>query len=106
MPTTPIRGHVYRMEDAQYGTLYCLVLATDSAYAWDDSILAVRVTLAPAVHHFPGWVRMKSGDPTGGYVVVHDLDRVDTAELAEDYGPLSLDTLVEVEKALRRMLGI
>lgn len=103
---TPMRGHVYRMTDPEYGTLYCLAISVVPSYEGDRSILAVRVTVTGQMHHFPGWVRMNSGDPCGGYVVTHDLDRVDLDELTEDYGPLSMDTMVDVEKALRRMLGI
>jgi mRNA-degrading endonuclease toxin of MazEF toxin-antitoxin module len=103
---TPKRGHVYRMNDPEYGTLYCLAVSVMGAYEDDDSILAVRVTVTSQAHRFPGWVRMSSGDPCTGYVVTHDLDRVDIDELATDCGPLSVETMLDVEKALRRMLGI
>lgn len=106
MSIEPFRGHVYRMVDDEYGTLYCLVISTIPAFEADSSCLAARVTLTTQRHDFPGWVRLKSGDPCGGYVVTHDLDRVDHDELKEDIGPLSAETLLQVERALKRMLGL
>lgn len=100
----PRRGHVYRMFDQDYGTLHCLVISTLPAYDTDDSCLAVRITVTGTVHHFPGWVRLSSGDPVGGYAVTHDLDRADPEEMKEDLGPLSMDSMVKVEQALKRMM--
>jgi mRNA-degrading endonuclease toxin of MazEF toxin-antitoxin module len=94
------------MHDQQYGTMHCLVISTLPAYDSDDSALTVRVTLTSKAHNFPGWVRLNSGDPVGGYAVTHDLDRVDPDELKEDLGELSLDTLVKVRQALRRMIDV
>lgn len=101
-----VRGHVYRMHDDEYGLLYCMVISTLPSFDGDTSCLAVRVTVTTASHSFPGWVRLESGDPGCGYVVTHDLDRVDHDELKEDLGPLSAMTLVKVEQALKRMLGL
>jgi mRNA-degrading endonuclease toxin of MazEF toxin-antitoxin module len=100
------RGHVYRMEDPEYGRLHCLALAVQSVPGMEDSFLAIRVTVTSQRLDFPGWVRMTSGDPCAGYVVVHDVDRVDTEEVSEDLGPLSGDTLFTVEQALKRVLGL
>lgn len=106
MNIVPKRGHVYRMEDPEYGRLHCLALAVQSVPGMEDSFLAVRVTVTGQRHDFPGWVRLVSGDPCAGYVVVHDLDRVDTCELSEDLGHLAMVTLLEVERELKRMLGL
>lgn len=102
----PQRGHVYRMSDPEYGTLHCLVISIASSYQGDESVLAVRVTVTGQIHRFPGWVRMTSGDPCAGYVVVGDLDRVDCEEFSQDLGPLSATTLFETEQALKKMLGL
>lgn len=106
MSITPERGHIYRMIDDEYGTLHCLVVSTIPAFEADSSCLAARVTVTRDKHDFPGWVRLASGDPGFGYVVTHDLDRVDLSELKEDLGELSIDTMMEVGRALRKMLGV
>lgn len=106
MTIVPKRGHVYRMEDPEYGRLHCLALAVQSVPGMEDSFLAVRVTVTGQRHDFPGWVRLVSGDPCAGYVVVHDLDRIDVDELSEDLGPLSASTMLQVEQQLSRMLGL
>lgn len=106
MSITPIRGHVYRMYDDAYGRLHCLVVSTIPAFEADSSCLAVRVSVTNERREFPGWVRLGSGDPGFGYVVTHDLDRVDLEELKEDLGPLSDATMYAVEQAMRRMLGL
>lgn len=108
-PVAPQRGHVYRMEDPGYGRLHCLVIAVSPPELKDDVCQALRVTVTH--NHrlsFPGWVRMRSGDPAAGYVIVSvpDLAHVDFDELTEDLGPLSMETMVEVEKALRTVLGL
>lgn len=106
MSITPERGHVYRMYSDEYGRLYCMVISTVPAFEADSSCLAVRVSVTNKAHDFPGWVRLSSGDPGYGYVVTHDLDRVDFDELKEDLGPVSSNTLFAVEHALKRMLGL
>jgi mRNA-degrading endonuclease toxin of MazEF toxin-antitoxin module len=102
----PKRGHVYRMQGYASGPLHCLAIATSPVHPGDESFLAVRVSVTGQQLHFPYWVRLRSGDPCGGYVVVHDLDRVDLDELTEDLGPLSFESMFEVEKALKGMLGL
>lgn len=102
----PQRGHIYRMEDPGYGRLHCLAIATQEFPGMENSFQAIRVTVTGQRYDFPLWVRLSSGDPCAGYVVIHDLDRVDTVELTEDLGPLSPDTLFTVEQALKRMLRL
>lgn len=102
----PTRGHIYRMYDPEYGTLHCLVISTIPASDVEDNCLAMRVTVTGKAHSFPYWVRLGSGDPGFGYVVVHDLDRVDHDELKEDLGPLSAETMGRVERELKRVLGL
>lgn len=106
MSITPVRGHVYRIQDDKYGKLHCLVISTVPAFEADSSCLAVRVSVTHKRHDFPGWIRLASGDPGFGYVITHDLDRVALEELQEDLGPLSLTTMYAVEHALKRMLGM
>lgn len=102
----PKRGHIYRMEDPEYGRLHCLAIAVQSVPGLEGSFLAVRVTLMPRRVDFSGWVRLSSGDPCGGYIVVHDLDRVEICELADDLGMISMPTLNAVERSLKWMLGL
>lgn len=102
----PQRGHVYRMEDPEYGRLHCLAIAVQEFPGMENSFQAIRVTVTGQRHDFPLWIRMHSGDPCAGYVVVHDLDRVDTDELTDDCGPLSSETLFSVEQALKKMLRL
>lgn len=100
-----VRGHVYRMHDEEYGTLFCLVLSSSYAQL-EDTCIAVRVTVTNELREFPGWVRLGSGDPAFGYVVTQDIDRVDHEELKEELGELSLETMGRVERALKRVLGL
>lgn len=102
----PKRGHVYRMEDPEYGRLHCLAVVTRPIPGMEDIFIAVRVTVTGQRHDFPRWVRLTSGDPCAGYVVVHDMSYRDTGELSEDLGPLSMVTLLDVERELKRMFGL
>ena len=101
-----MRGHVYRIEDPDYGTLHCLCVSTERGTDSPDSFLAVRVTVTRQPRDFPGWVRLGSGDPVPGYAATDDLDRVEYDELAEDLGEISMETQLGVNQALRRMLGL
>lgn len=105
MSITPRRGHLYRMHDEEYGTLFCLAVSSPFAQLW-GSFLATRVSITQETRDFPGWVRLHAGDPAFGYVVAHDVDRVDDDELKEDLGPLSAGTMLSVEHVLRRVLGL
>lgn len=105
MTFVPPRGHIYRMNDPEYGTLFCLVVS--AVYArLEETCVAVRVSVTNETRDFPGWVRLQSGDPAFGYVVTHDIDQVEHSELKEDLGALSMETMNAVEQALRRVLGL
>lgn len=106
MSTTPIRGHVYRMHDPEYGTLFCLIITTEPSHLYPESCVAARVTVTPERRYFPLWVRLGPGDPTSGYVAVDDFDRVDYEELKEDIGEVTFETMTEVCKTLKRYLGL
>lgn len=101
----PRRGHVYRMHDESYGTLFCLTLPTLYGQL-HGSCLAVRVSVTQETRDFPGWVRLTAGDPAFGYVVTQDIDRVGHDELKEDLGPLSVATMLQTEQTLKRVLGL
>lgn len=105
MKIIPARGHVYRMDDPSYGTLFCLSVSVPRLEL-DDTCTAVRVSVTSERRDFPGWVRLGSGDPGFGYVVTQDIDRVDYEELAEDLGELSMETMLKVERALKTVLGL
>lgn len=100
-----MRGHIYRMHDPEYGTLFCLVVSA-AREELEDTCIAVRVSVTSERRDFPGWVRLSTGDPAFGYVVTQDLDRVDDDELKEDLGAVSVETMVEVGRALKRLLGL
>lgn len=102
----PVRGHIYQMHDEEYGRLFCLAISTIPLSETDSSFLAVRVTVTNESHSFPWWVRLTSGDPAFGYVVTHDLDRVDVDELKEDLGEVSMETMYKVGQSLRRLIGV
>lgn len=102
---TPQRGNLYRLHDPEYGTFYCLAISAPYA-EMDGGCIAVRVSLTNEHRDFPGWVRLGTGDPAFGYVVTPDIDRVDHDELKEDLGPLSLGTMVQVDQALKKVLGL
>lgn len=106
MTLKPIRAHVYRMQDPEYGTLHCLCISTERGYLNPDSFLAVRVAVTRDRHDFPGWIRMSAGDPVTGYAATDDLDRVDYDELAEDLGQITMETEYKVKQAIRRMLDL
>lgn len=93
------------MYDSVYGTLFCLTVS-DSHAELGDTCIAVRASGSTERRDFPGWVRFGAGDPVAGYAVVHDLDRVDFDELKEDLGPVSQDTMHNVNRALKRLLGL
>ena len=102
----PIRGHIYRMYDPDYGTLHCLVISSEQVHGTEGSSLALRVTVTSQRYNFPYWVRLSSGDPCPGYAIAYDLDRVDHDELKEDLGELSAPTMLLVDQALRRHLSL
>jgi mRNA-degrading endonuclease toxin of MazEF toxin-antitoxin module len=93
------------MYDPEYGTLFCLIVS-GTQVDLDNTCIAVRATGSTGRHDFPGWVRFGAGDPVAGYAVVHDLDRVDFDELKEDLGEVSQETMQNVNRALRRLLGL
>lgn len=102
----PERGHVYRIHDDEYGRMHCLVISTVPSHDADTSCLALRVAVTNRRFHFPYWVKLGSGDPGFGYVVVHDLDRVGHDEMKEDLGPLSLETMMSVKQSLKRLFDL
>lgn len=95
-------GHVYRLRDAGFGALHCLAVDTRPAPDLEDSFGALRVTVTSRHHDFPDWIRLSSGDPCAGYIVVYDYERVGFDEVEDDLGPLSLDTRTAVRAALKR----
>lgn len=103
----PKRGHVYRLEeDPDFGRMHCLAVAAQDIPGMEGTFLAVRVTVTSQRHDFPMWVRLTSGDPCAGYVVTHDIDRRDNDEIVEDLGHLAMTTLLDVERELKRYLGL
>lgn len=107
MSSTAQHGHIYRIFAEPDITLLGLVISTGFVNTAEDSCVMVLVTRdrnAPA--GLPRWVRMSSGDPTAGYIVCHDINTVAQMYLKEDLGPITLDTHLKVNEALKRTLGI
>lgn len=102
MTIKPAYGHAYRIQDPDYGTLFCLCVSTSRGYMQPDSFLAVRIAVTRDRHDFPGWIRMDSGAPMTGYVATDDLDRVEYTELAEDLGEVGFDTVRDVIRTIKR----
>jgi mRNA-degrading endonuclease toxin of MazEF toxin-antitoxin module len=106
MTIKPIRSHIYRMKDPEYGTLFCLCITTEHGLFNPDTFKAARVTITREIHDFPGWVRLTSGDPVSGYVDTHDFESVEYDELIEDLGEVCPETDLQVRRTLRRTLWL
>lgn len=102
---TPLRGHVYRIAIGTE-TLVGLVVSADWLNAEQDTCITLLVVADRSAPPLPHWVRLKSGDPAFGHVVCRDIGMVHKDELKEDLGPMSMETMVEVGQALRRVLGL
>lgn len=103
---TPELGHIYRLEDPEYGRLHCLAVFVKEFPGLEKSFEALRVTVTSQRLDFPHWKRLSSGDPCTGYVVLYHRERVDHEEIAEDLGPLSMESWVDVRTSLRRLWGL
>ena len=70
-----------------------------------DEFITAQVATSKEHDGTAGSVRLKSGDPAFGYIICRDIGMVALDELKEDLGPVSLETQVEMERALRQVLG-
>lgn len=101
------RGHIYRVAFDTKTTVLGLVVSADWLNSQSNDYATVQVTSASTDQTgLPGSVRLNSGDPTSGWVVCRDIGMVHLDELTEDIGPISLDTEIQVNHALKRVLGL
>lgn len=100
-------GHVYRIIADSDISLLGLVVSADFVNTTEEScniVLVSRDRNVPSA--LPRWVRLSSGDPTAGHVVCHDINTVAQVYLKEDLGPITLETQLRVNQALKRTLGL
>ena len=100
------RGHVFRVVLGQGPTVLGLVLSNDRHNTEYDEYVTAQVAASKEHEGTGGSVRLKSGDPAFGYVICRDIGMVHREELKEDIGPLSMETMLEVERTLKQVLGL
>jgi mRNA-degrading endonuclease toxin of MazEF toxin-antitoxin module len=100
------RGHVYRVVLGQGSAVLGLILSNDRHNAEYDEYVTAQVAASREHEGTGGSVRLKSGDPAFGYVICRDIGMVHREELKEDVGPLSMETMIEVERTLKQVLGL
>jgi mRNA-degrading endonuclease toxin of MazEF toxin-antitoxin module len=100
------RGHIYRVALEQDSTVLGLILSNDRLNGEYDEYVTAQVAASKDHEGTGGAVRLKSGDPVFGYVICRDIGMVHQEELKEDLGKLSMETMVEVERSLRTVVGL
>lgn len=102
----PQRGHIYRIDVGQEDTLLALVLSVRAVHEVQSDCITLLVVRDRTPVRLPYWVRLGAGDPSFGYVVCRDIGMVGREDLKEDLGELSGETMREVERALKMVLGL
>lgn len=98
-------AHIYRVCLDQDVTVLGIVVSNDRLNDTYDEFITAQVATSKEHDGTAGSVRLKSGDPAFGYIICRDIGMVALDELKEDLGPVSLETQVEMERALRQVLG-
>lgn len=98
-------AHVYRICLDGDVTVLGIIVSNDRLNSTYDEYITAQVTTSKDHDGTAGSVRLKSGDPAFGYIICRDIGMVERDELREDLGPVSLETQLEMEKALRHVLG-
>lgn len=98
-------GHIYRLCLDQDVTVLGIIVSNDRLNALYDEYITAQVATSKEHDGTAGAVRLNPGDPAFGYIICRDIGMVLQEELKEDLGPVSLETRVEMEQALRRVLG-
>ncbi|SRR6266576_1420369 len=108
MSSHPVqRGHVYRILIDPETPALVLVISSNAHNTRTDEYITLPISARRSLPGpLPSWVPLRAGDPAFGYVVACCADMVAQDELKEDLGALSLETLSQVEQALRRVLGL
>lgn len=103
----PQRGHIYRVALAPEVTGLGLVISTVPHNNRYPDCLTIGVQAGrDSQQLYPGWIRLSSGDPAFGYITCNDIGPTGRDELKEDLGELSPDTMREVERVLKMVLGL
>lgn len=108
MTIEPQRGHVYRIAIAPDTSALVLVISNNVHNRTQRDCIAIELTARrlPPGQSLPSWVPLRSGDPAFGHVVVRRIGVVGNEELKEDIGEMSAQTMHEVERTVKRMLGL
>ena len=98
-------GHIYRIGLEPDISVLGMIVSNDRLNAKYVEFITAQVTTCKEHEGTAGAVRLRSGDPAFGYVICRDIGMVLHSELKEDLGPVSMETRLEVERALRSVLG-
>lgn len=100
------RGHVYRIALAQDVIVRGIILSNDRLNDGRDEYIVAQIVASKEHEGTGGAVRLTSGDPAFGYIICRDLGMVHHDELKEDLGPVTLETIVALQRSLRNVLGL
>lgn len=106
MNVTAKRGHVYRIAMEPDVIVMAVIVTIDWLNDQRDFYSACQITTSRVHEGTLGAVRLKSGDPAFGYVICREVTSVYADELKEDLGPVSIETMMEIERSLRRVFGL
>lgn len=105
MPTSLLRGQVYRAKLGNTEPKYYLVVSNNRRNAALDHVLVVRLTTTakPAI---PSIVELGLPDPFTGRACCDDITWMAEAEVQEYLGALAPATMRRIDVGLRAALGI
>lgn len=98
--TSPLRGHVYRV-DLGHGAKPWLVVSNNRRNAALVTVVAARITSTDRHVDLPTVVPLAPGDPLVGWVLCDDLVQLDRDELSPHLGSLGAATMRRVSAGLR-----
>ncbi len=102
----PQRGHIYRMAMGHGPALTGIVVSSDALHQSSEDCVAALVVTDTNPVRLPTWVQLGDGDPKGGYVVARHIKTVRARVLMEELGQVSAETMEEVDRALKLVLGL
>lgn len=105
-PAAAQRGHVYRAVIQPEATMLCLVVTNNAHNMRDEFATSALITADRDVPDLPDWVRLNAGDPAFGHIVCSHIGPMHRSELVEDLGEVSMETMLAVNSALKRLLGL
>lgn len=105
MPTSLLRGQVYRAKLGNTEPKYYLVVSNNRRNAALDDVLVVRLTTT-AKPRIPSIVELGSPDPFTGRACCDDITWMTETEVQEYLGALVPATMRRIDEGLRAALGI